>query len=145
MVRFVMELLGVTRSEADRLRRHYWHAHGTTLAGLMQEHAMPPEQFLEDVHEAPYRVDRMLTQLRLAGALDKVAGIAFGKFTEAETRNNTFSMEQVLRERTAGLGVPVIRGLMIGHVEDQAVVPVGARARLDAGSATLTLIDPGLV
>ena len=101
--------------------------------------------FLEDVHEAPYRVDRMLTQLRLAGALDKVAGIAFGKFTEAETRNNTFSMEQVLRERTAGLGVPVIRGLMIGHVEDQAVVPVGARARLDAGSATLTLIDPGLV
>ena len=101
--------------------------------------------FLEDVHEVPYRVDRMLTQLRLAGALDKVAGIAFGKFTEAETSNNTFSMEQVLRERTAGLGVPVIRGLMIGHVEDQAVIPVGAMARLDADSATLTLLDPGLV
>ena len=101
--------------------------------------------FLEDVHEVPYRVDRMLTQLRLAGALDKVAGIAFGKFTEAETSNNTFSMEQVLRERTAGLGVPVIRGLMIGHVEDQAVIPVGAMARLNADSATLTLLDPGLV
>ena len=100
--------------------------------------------FLEDVHEAPYRVDRMLTQLRLAGALDRVAGIAFGKFTEAETSNNSFSMEQVLRERTAGLGVPVIRGLMIGHVEDQAVIPVGATARLDAASATLTLLEPAV-
>lgn len=100
--------------------------------------------FLEDVHEAPYRVDRMLTQLRLAGALGRVAGIAFGKFTEAETSNNSFSMEQVLRERTAGLGVPVIRGLMIGHVEDQAVIPVGATARLDAASATLTLLEPAV-
>lgn len=101
--------------------------------------------FLEDVSEAPYRVDRMLTQLRLSGALDRVAGIAFGKFTDAETSGNSFSMEHVLRERTAGLGVPVIRGLMIGHVEDQAVIPVGAAARLDAGNATLTLLEPGVV
>ena len=100
--------------------------------------------FLEDVHEAPYRVDRMLTQLRLAGALDAAAGIVFGKFTEAETSNNTFSIEHVLRERTAGLGVPVIRGLMIGHVEDQAVIPVGASARLDAASATLALLEPAV-
>ncbi|RLQ23301.1 LD-carboxypeptidase [Seongchinamella sediminis] len=100
--------------------------------------------FLEDVHEAPYRVDRMLTQLRLAGALERVAGIAFGKFTEADTSNNSFSMEQVLRERTAGLGVPVLRGLMIGHVEDQAVIPVGARARLDTATATLTLLEPAV-
>lgn len=101
--------------------------------------------FLEDVHEAPYRVDRMLTQLQLAGVLDQVAGIALGKFTEAQTSKNTFSMEQVLSERTAGLGVPVVRGLMIGHVEDQAVVPVGAMARLDGDAGTLTLLDPGLV
>lgn len=101
--------------------------------------------FLEDVDEAPYRVDRMLTQLRLAGLLDKVAGIAYGKFTEAEGSGNSFSMEQVLRERSEGLGIPVLRGLMIGHVEDQAVVPVGAMARLDADAGTLTLLDPGLV
>ena len=100
--------------------------------------------FLEDVHEAPYRVDRMLTQLKLAGVLEQVAGIAFGKFTEAETTRNTFSMEQVLRERTADLEVPVIRGLMIGHVEDQAVIPVGALASLDADKGKLTLLDPGL-
>ena len=87
--------------------------------------------FLEDVHEAPYRIDRMLTQLKLAGVLDEVAGIAFGKFTESENTKNSFSMEQVLRERTLDLSVPVIRGLMIGHVEDQAIIPVGAMASLD--------------
>lgn len=100
--------------------------------------------FLEDVYEAPYRVDRMLTQLKLAGALDAVAGIAFGKFTEAKTSRNTFSMEQVLKERTADLQVPIIRGLMIGHVEDQAVVPVGARARLDGDRGELTLLEAAL-
>lgn len=100
--------------------------------------------FLEDVHEAPYRVDRMLTQLRLAGALERVAGIVFGKFTEAESHKNSFSMEQVLRERSAGLGVPVLRGLMIGHVEDQAVIPLGVRARLDTDTATLTLLEPAV-
>lgn len=95
--------------------------------------------FLEDVGEAPYRIDRMLTQLWLAGKLDEVAGIVFGKFTEADTDENTFSIEHVLRERCGGLEVPVIRGLMIGHVEDQTVVPVGALAELDGDSGTLTL------
>jgi muramoyltetrapeptide carboxypeptidase len=100
--------------------------------------------FLEDVHEAPYRIDRMLTQLKLAGVLDEVAGIAFGKFTESETTRNSFSMEHVLRERTLDLSVPVIRGLMIGHVEDQAIIPVGAMASLDGDRGKLTLLDSGL-
>ncbi|MBB5210760.1 S66 peptidase family protein [Microbulbifer hydrolyticus] len=97
--------------------------------------------FLEDVGEAPYRVDRMLTQLWLAGKLQQVAGIVFGKFTEADSDGNTFSMEHVLRERTADLGVPVVRGLMIGHVKDQTVVPVGALAELDGDAGTLLLRD----
>ncbi|SFC74610.1 muramoyltetrapeptide carboxypeptidase [Microbulbifer thermotolerans] len=100
--------------------------------------------FLEDVGEAPYRVDRMLTQLWLAGKLDQVAGIVFGKFTEAETSGNSFSMEHVLRERCAALSVPVVRGLMIGHVEDQTVVPVGAMAELDGDSGTLRLLEAPL-
>lgn len=97
--------------------------------------------FLEDVGEAPYRVDRMLTQLWLAGKLQQVAGIVFGKFTEAEVEGNTFSIEHVLRERCQSLGVPVVRGLMIGHVEDQTVVPVGAMAELDGDAGTLVLRD----
>jgi len=98
--------------------------------------------FLEDVGEAPYRVDRMLTQLWLAGKLEQVAGIAFGKFTEAETTENTFSTEQVLRDRCADLGVPVVRGFMFGHVEDQTVVPVGAMAELDGDSGVLRVVEP---
>ena len=98
--------------------------------------------FLEDVGEAPYRIDRMLTQLWLAGKLDQVAGLAFGKFTETDTDGNTFSVEHVLRERCAGLEVPVVRGLMIGHVDDQTVVPVGAMAELDGDNGALRILEP---
>ena len=97
--------------------------------------------FLEDTDEAPYRVDRMLTQLWLAGKLQQVAGIAFGKFTKADDDGNTFSLEEVIRMRCEPLGVPVIRGLMIGHVADQTVVPIGLQARLDADAGTLELLE----
>jgi muramoyltetrapeptide carboxypeptidase len=100
--------------------------------------------FLEDVHEAPYRIDRMLTQLRLAGKLQQAAGIVFGKFTDSDTEGNTFSLEEVLRDRTADLGVPVIRGLMIGHVNEQTVVPIGIEAELDGDAGTLRLLEPAV-
>ncbi len=97
--------------------------------------------FLEDVGEAPYRVDRMLTQLLLANKLQQVAGIAFGKFTDSESSGNTFSLEEVFRDRCANLGVPVIRGLMFGHVDDQTVVPVGIEAELNVDAGTLQLLE----
>jgi len=101
--------------------------------------------FLEDVHEAPYRIDRMLTQLRLAGKLQEAAGIVFGKFTDSETDGNTFSLEEVLRDRTADLGIPVLRGLMIGHVKDQTVVPIGIEAELNGDAGTLRLLEPAVI
>ena len=97
--------------------------------------------FLEDTDEAPYRIDRMLTQLWLAGKLQQAAGIAFGKFTKADDDGNTFSIEEVIRMRCEPLGVPVIRGLMIGHVKDQTVVPIGLQAKLDADAGTLQLLE----
>jgi len=101
--------------------------------------------FLEDVHEAPYRIDRMLTQLWLAGKLQQVAGIAFGKFTKTDDDSgNTFSIEEVIRMRCESLGVPVIRGLMIGHVRDKTVVPIGVEAELDADAGTLRLLGPAV-
>lgn len=100
--------------------------------------------FLEDVSEPPYSVDRMLTHLWLAGKLEQVAGIVFGKFTDDDYSSNTFSMEEVIRDRCEPLGVPVLRGTMIGHVDDQTVVPVGARARLDAEAGSLTLLEPAV-
>lgn len=101
--------------------------------------------FLEDVNEAPYRIDRLLTQLLLANRLNEVAGIAFGKFTKTETSGNSFSIEEVLRDRCSDLGVPVVRGFMIGHVADRTVVPIGIEAELNADDATLTLLDTAVV
>lgn len=101
--------------------------------------------FLEDVSEPPYSVDRMLTHLWLAGKLEQCAGIVFGKFTDTSYDSNTFSMEQVIRDRCEPLGIPTLRGLMIGHVEDQTVVPLGVGARLDVEAGTLELLEPGVV
>lgn len=97
--------------------------------------------FLEDVHEKPYRVDRMLTQLLLSGKLAKAAGIIFGKFTDAEDTGNTFSLEHVLTDAAKQLQLPCARGLMIGHVADQTVVPIGVEAEFDAESGRLTLLE----
>ena len=94
---------------------------------------------LEDVDEAPYRVDRMLTQLKLAGVFERVNGIVFGKFTDYKVSGPSLSMGGVLVDRCGDLEVPVLRGLMIGHVRDQAVIPIGAQAELDADSQTLTV------
>jgi len=96
---------------------------------------------LEDVGEAPYRIDRMLTQLWLAGRLQQAAGIAFGKFTDAKSCGNSFSIEDVIAQRCADLDVPVVRGFMIGHIQDQTLVPIGARAELDGDLGRLRLLE----
>ena len=100
--------------------------------------------FLEDVDEAPYRIDRMLTALWLAGVFEEIAGLVIGKFTNARVSGPSLSVEAILRDRVAPLAIPVLQGLMIGHIDDQATVPVGAMARLDADQQQLTVIGPYL-
>ena len=102
--------------------------------------------FLEDVEEAYYRIDRFLTQLWLAGALDGVAGVAFGKFTDCEPSPfflQNRPLEDILAERFRTLGVPAVAGLMIGHIDDQTTLPIGCQAELDADAGVLTLLEPG--
>jgi muramoyltetrapeptide carboxypeptidase len=99
--------------------------------------------FLEEVGEAAYRVDRLLSQLRLAGVLRSVAGIALGGFTEApgEDEEGATRVAEVLADRLGDLGVPVATGFPFGHVDDNWTLPVGARARLDADAGTLELLE----
>lgn len=97
--------------------------------------------FLEDVSEAPYRVDRMLTHLKLAGRLSQLAGVAFGKCTRCSSSGNTLSLEQVVYDHFEPLGIPVIRGLMIGHIKDMATIPVGAMAELDTEAGAIRLLE----
>jgi muramoyltetrapeptide carboxypeptidase len=93
---------------------------------------------VEEVQEPPYKVDRMLTQLRRCGALDGVAGVAVGQFTDCADGWET-TVADVLGERLGDLGVPVLGGLPIGHGVGQLTVPVGTRAVLDADAGTLTV------
>ena len=92
---------------------------------------------LEDVDEAPYRIDRMLTHLHLAGVFQRVNGVVLGKFTNADTDNPSLSLYEVFAERFQALNIPVLQGLMIGHVSDQATLPIGAEVYLDASNLTL--------
>lgn len=89
--------------------------------------------FLEDVCEAPYRVDRLLTQLRLAGLLDAAQGFVLGSFTEGADPT------AVLQEHLAGLGKPLIAGWPAGHGRPNRPLPLGLRVALDATAGTLTL------
>lgn len=93
---------------------------------------------VEDVGEPPYKVDRMLTQLRRSGALAGLAGVAVGHFTGCADAGPV-SVVEVLQERLGGLGVPVLGGLPVGHGTGQLTVPVGVPATLDATTGTLTV------
>ena len=95
---------------------------------------------LEDVGEAPYRLDRMLTHWRLCGALQQLAGIGFGGFSGCDDPDSAFRLEAVLRERTADLGIPVLASLPVGHDPGNAALPLGRRCRLDADAGTLSLL-----
>jgi muramoyltetrapeptide carboxypeptidase len=97
---------------------------------------------LEDVGEAPYRIDRMLTQLAEAGVLDAVAGVALGGFTACvPPAGAAWTLDDVLRERLATLGVPVVAHLPFGHQPANAALPIGARVRLADGALSLTPED----
>lgn len=99
--------------------------------------------FVEDVGEAPYRLDRMLIQARASGALDGVAGVVVGELVDCEASSSrpSLSAAEVVDEILGGLGVPVIADVPIGHVDRQLPLPVGARARIDAGAGTLELLE----
>jgi len=94
---------------------------------------------LEDVGEATYRLDRMLTQLLLSGALDGCVGLVLGHFTDCPdtTADVTRSIEAVVQEVADRLEVPALLGVPIGHIEEQWTLPFGAMATLDAEARTL--------
>ncbi len=97
--------------------------------------------FFEDFGEAPYRVDRMLTQLRLAGKLEKVAGLLFGTFEEGGNAANGSTIPEVLQEVVARMEVPVIANLPAGHGPVNWAFPLGIRVRLDTLNRRVQFLD----
>jgi len=98
---------------------------------------------LEDVGEKPYRVDRMLRQLLHAGLVEHLAGLVFGVFARCEeTRRPSATVEEVLTEFAAEVGLPAVAGAPLGHGPGQLTVPLGVAAELDADHGTLALTEP---
>jgi muramoyltetrapeptide carboxypeptidase len=106
--------------------------------------------FLEDVDEETYRIDRMLTQLRLAKKLDDAAGVVFGECQGCGPRDyrpsleSNYSLGEVLDNLLGNLRVPVLYGLAIGHTPDQLTLPLGVMATLDADQGTLDVTGSSL-
>lgn len=97
--------------------------------------------FVEEVDEAPYRVDRMLTHLRASGALHGCVGIVVGECRQCDIENAAPQgrLAHVIDERLGDLGIPVIEGAPIGHIEEQWTLPLGVAAVLDADAHTLDI------
>ena len=108
------------------------HTRATARGGLV---------LIEDVGEAPYAVDRALTQLLRTGWLNGVAGIALGSWDRCGPYEQ---LRPVCADRLSGLGVPVVEELGFGHCEGALTVPFGVSAELDADAGTLALDVPAL-
>ncbi|MDX1671634.1 MAG: LD-carboxypeptidase [Balneolaceae bacterium] len=98
--------------------------------------------FLEDVGEQHYRIDRMLTQLKLSGVLDQLSGFVFGRCTNCQPANDySLSLDQIFEDHIKPLKIPAFSGTMIGHIDDMFTVPVGVRAKMDATMGEIQILE----
>jgi muramoyltetrapeptide carboxypeptidase len=102
---------------------------------------------LEDTREAPYRIDRMLRQLLLAGKLKTLRGAVLGQFTRADSREDQqtedeqFTIDGILKQYFAPLGIPVLMNFPVGHFPMNASLPTGGQVEIDADRATLLILE----
>ena len=100
---------------------------------------------IEDIGEAPYKIDRMLTHLRLAGVLKQISGLGLGSFTNCVDADGicqakSFDLLHIFRDRTKDLKIPIISNLPVGHGEANASLPIGSQAILDGDKGRLSLL-----
>jgi muramoyltetrapeptide carboxypeptidase len=100
--------------------------------------------FLEDQGEPPYRLDRMLTHLYLAGKLQNIAGILLGSFLDCEPERGDYTAADTLRDILTNLKVPIIAGFPAGHGRENWSIPLGVKVRLDADARSIQFLDPAV-
>ncbi|MBC8376625.1 MAG: LD-carboxypeptidase [FCB group bacterium] len=119
----------------------------TVLTALIGSEYLPDWKghilFVEDIGEGIYRIDRMMTQLKLAGVLDQLAGFVFGRCTDcdADSGYSSFTLQEVLEDHIKPLGIPAFRGSMIGHIKNKFTIPLGIEAEIDADRGTIQLLE----
>ena len=103
--------------------------------------------FCEDVGENYYRIDRMMTQLKLAGILAKIKGFVFGGCSECGPGDGNYgalTLEEIFQDHIKPLGIPAWQGAMIGHAQPQWTLPVGAEVEVDATAGAIALVEPAV-
>lgn len=102
--------------------------------------------FLEDVKEEPYSIDRMLTQLKLAGVFSQVNGIVLGNFRKcfAEEPDRSFTLEEVFEQHFKALNIPVYYGAQIGHTRNKFTIPIGMNVEMNADNGRISLNSPAV-
>ena len=122
----------------------------SVISGIVGSPFMPNLEgtilFLEDIGEAPYRIDRMLTQLKLAGVLDGLAGFIFGQCTHCSPGETygSLTLDQILQDHIQPLDIPAWSGAWIGHVEPLWTLPIGGTVRIDANAGTIQMQAPAV-
>ncbi|KAG0164658.1 hypothetical protein DFQ28_010975 [Apophysomyces sp. BC1034] len=131
------------------LRGTLWGGNLSMIAALAGTPYLPDIDagilFVEDVNEHPFRVERMLYQLHLAGILARQQALVLGDFTGAQLSDydNGYDFDAMLEQIRALTGIPVVTGLRFGHGDDTVTLPVGVDARLKAGADGFTLTVSG--
>ena len=98
--------------------------------------------FMEDIGEPVYKIDRMLTHLKMAGVLDGIKGFVFGDCTDCPMpRVDHFTLEEIIKQHIEPLEIPAVMGVSISHGDDNFTIPIGVASRLDAGSGDITLLE----
>ncbi|KEO74732.1 S66 peptidase family protein [Anditalea andensis] len=97
--------------------------------------------FLEDIGEEPYKIDRMMSTLKLMGALNNLKGFIFGQCTDCNPTGGygTLTLDDIFDDYILPLNIPAYRGAMIGHVPKQFIIPIGAKVSMDADEGSFTL------
>jgi muramoyltetrapeptide carboxypeptidase len=99
--------------------------------------------FLEEIGEEVYRVDRMLTQLKLAGILDRISGFIFGQCTRCEPKRpeQSLTLSQVLQDHIQPLKIPAWYGAAIGHIPNKFTLPIGTEVEIDANNGSIQMLE----
>lgn len=123
----------------------------SVMTGIMGSQYFPEDWknkilYIEDVGEQIYAIDRMMSQLKLGGILDKISGFVLGKCTDCNPGSGygSFTLEEVIDHYIKPLNIPAFSGAMFGHISDNSTIPNGIEAEIDAGSGTIKMLMPAV-
>ena len=146
---------GTLRLGIDRGRvtsRRYWRAwcQRAVLTSMLGSPYLAPQEpivlFLEEVREPASEIDRMLTQLEMAGVVARARAVVFGQLPGCvpPRMDSTLTVDRVLDDHVKPLGIPAWRGAQFGHVERQLTLPLGLRVEVDADEGTIRMLEPAV-